>query len=76
MVFGRVNERMNEDIPTITVDPFDCIDLVYSPDDGGFYFHEYHAIEHKSRTSKDIYSTKAEAMKAYREGCITWEEWW
>jgi len=59
----------------VSVDPFDCVDLVYSPDDGGYYFHEYHAIEHKSRTSKKVYVTKSEAMKEYRANNIEWEDW-
>ena len=59
----------------ITVDPFDCMDLVYSPDDNGWYFHEYHPIEHKSRVSEQTFNSKPEAMKAYREESIKWEDW-
>lgn len=49
-------------------------DLVYSPDDGGYYFHEFHPTEIISRVSK-LYPTRAEAKKADASDMIVWEEW-
>ena len=60
---------------TETLDPFDCIDLVHSPDDDGYYLQEFHPIENKSRTSETIYKTKKEAKKDYREDSVKWGEW-
>ena len=49
-------------------------DLVYSPDDGGYYYQEFHPTKVSTRVSK-LYDTKAEAMSADREGLIEWGEW-
>ena len=44
------------------------LDLVHSPDDGGYYFQDQNW-----RVSK-IYRTKKGALESYRNGNIEWEE--
>ena len=44
------------------------IDLVYSPDDGGWYLHHFDT----DRTSI-TYETEKDAMQAYTENRIKWE---
>ncbi len=47
-------------------------DLVYSPDDDGWYFQLYNQPDRKCRTSK-LYKTRQEAYKEYQQGIIVWE---
>ena len=50
------------------------IDLVYSPDDNGYYFQRYNQPNHRTTTSK-VYATKAEALQAYkRKLSIVWSD--
>ena len=51
------------------------IDLVYSPDDGGYYFHEYHDTKPLSRVCELIYKTAKLAWDALANGVVKWEEW-
>ena len=50
-------------------------DLVYSPDDGGWYAQEYHKTELKSRVSEGIYESEILLRKSLDIGAIAWEEW-
>jgi len=58
----------------------DKTDIVFSPDDEDMTDKGWYLIQYKgapsfdSRTS-ELYATKAEALKAYREGTVKWEEW-
>ncbi len=43
-------------------------DLVYSPDDGGWYIHDY-----KNDRASIVYSTKGKACEAYIADSLEWE---
>ena len=47
----------------------DSMDLIYSPDDSGWYIHDF-------RTGKEsaIYATKKEACEAYTTYSLEWED--
>ena len=45
-------------------------DVVYSPDDGGWYLQEVNGTD--SRVSKKIYRTEAEARRAYESERVRW----
>lgn len=50
-------------------------DLVYSPDDRGYYFSQADFLKTKSRTSI-VYRTEATAKKAWADKSVQWEEWY
>ena len=49
-----------------------CVDIVYSPDDGGFYLHRYIFSEKRDFVSKRIWPTEREAIAALAKGRIRW----
>lgn len=49
--------------------------LVYSPDDGGFYWEEFSLKLEKTRTSKKIYPTREAAKFALGVGRMRWDAW-
>jgi hypothetical protein len=51
------------------------VEIVESPDDGGFWISVFDADTEKSRASKKIFATEAEAAKALRSNTIKWEPW-
>jgi hypothetical protein len=52
-----------------------AIELVYSPDDGGYYLSHADFRTRKSRTSVRIYAS-AEAAKAdWHAGTVEWDAW-
>jgi len=57
---------MNDNITIIT----ENIDLVYSPDDAGYYFDDYA----NNKGSKDIYESKSGALQAFKAGAVEWEK--
>lgn len=52
-----------------------CLDLVYSPDDHGWYAQETDLDLGKSRVSKRIYSSKERLQSAIKRGTHKWESW-
>ena len=51
-------------------------DLIHSPDDNGYYFHQADFSKSKCRTSVKIYPTEAAAKKEWGAGTIKWEPWY
>ena len=60
---------------TIVIDYQNNVDLVHSPDDGGYYLVQYSLTDTKTRVSKAVYTERIFAIKAYRDGAVEWEEW-
>lgn len=52
-----------------------AIDMVDSPDDNGWYFHEYDFVKRRDRTSKKIFPSAESARQAYSKGVVKWEPW-
>ena len=54
-----------------------AIDLVYSPDDGGYYAQEYDfaSADHKTRVSTKIYKSREALSAAISSGKHRWEKW-
>ena len=46
----------------------DKTDLVYSPDDSGWYIHDF-----KGDRASEFYSTRGEACEAYTSDSVEWE---
>lgn len=53
------------------------IDLVESPDDNGWYAHEYDftRADNATRTSTKIYRTKSDLIRALDGGRHRWKKW-
>lgn len=57
--------------------PISAVELVYSPDDGGYYFgwKNFRAAPKDSRkVSADIYKSRPLALAAFRRRKIVWED--
>lgn len=54
-----------------------CIDLCYSPDDGGWYAQEYDfkRKDNATRTSKKIYRDRDALIRALKSGKHRWQKW-
>lgn len=63
-------ERDDNRTPTMAVE------LVYSPDDGGYYLSAVDFAKNKNRTSKAIYRTESAARQAWQAGKVRWESWY
>jgi hypothetical protein len=50
-------------------------DLIYSPDDNGYYFHQANFAKNKCRTSAKVYPSDMTAKKIWRAGKVEWEPW-
>jgi hypothetical protein len=50
-------------------------DLVYSPDDNGFYFEQFATIPVKTRVSVQLFSSREKALRALQSGAVKWERW-
>lgn len=50
-------------------------DLVYSPDDNGWYAHEYDFARKATRTSLKIYPTRDDLLRALSSGRHRWQKW-
>jgi len=55
--------------------PTTAIELVHSPDDGGYYLSNQDFGRCKSRTSVKIYATRAAALADWNGGTVAWEDW-
>lgn len=73
---------MSETTHEVTIDPLtkrakSCIDLCYSPDDGGWYAQEYdfQRKDHATRTSAKIYSSRRSLEAALSSGKHRWHKW-
>ena len=51
-----------------------AIDVIYSPDDGCYYLRRYWFDDNRTATSKHIYRSEADAIKAARSGRVRWED--
>ena len=51
------------------------VEIVDSPDDGGFWISVFDADTEKSRASEQIFTTESEAIKALRNDTVKWEPW-
>jgi hypothetical protein len=54
-----------------------CIDLVESPDDGGWYAHEFDFLrkDNATRSSSKIYKDREALVKALASGRHRWKKW-
>lgn len=54
-----------------------CVDLVYSPDDGGWYAHEYDfkRKDNATRSSSKIYGDRDALIRALKSGRHRWAKW-
>lgn len=52
-----------------------CLDLVFSPDDGGWYAHEYDFKRHRDRVSQNISETPEGLTLLIRNDAIQWDKW-
>lgn len=53
-----------------------AIDIVNSPDDGGWYVQETQLSKpYNSRTSRKIFRSADDAKRAFRDGAIKWSKW-
>jgi hypothetical protein len=50
--------------------PAGTITVVYSPDDGGYYLEHFDIERERTRVSKKIYATRAEAIRALESGKV------
>ena len=50
-------------------------DLIHSPDDDGYYFHQADFRRSKCRTSK-VYKTQAQAMTDWLARKVKWDDWY
>jgi hypothetical protein len=50
-------------------------DLVFSPDDGGYYFEQFALLPGKTRTSIQIFESREAALRALKSGTVKWERW-
>lgn len=55
--------------------PVTAIELVYSPDDGGYYLSQMDFQKKKSRTSVRIYPSDSAARSDWNGGTVKWEPW-
>lgn len=55
--------------------PVTAIELVESPDDGGFYLGNTDFQKSKRRTSVKIYRTREAAIADWQRGTVEWEGW-
>ena len=51
------------------------IDLIYSPDDNGYYYQEYSKTSNKCRVSKQTFKDKRQAILAMNLGKVKWTKW-
>ena len=51
-------------------------DLVYSPDDNGYYFHEYKPGNGLKERVSIVYPTKHNALQAWGTDEVEWEKWY
>jgi hypothetical protein len=52
-----------------------AIDMVDSPDDNGWYFHEYDFVKRRDRTSIKIFPSAEAARNAFAKKAVKWEAW-
>ena len=52
-----------------------CVDLIFSPDDGGWYAHEYDFKHHRDRVSQDILETPEGLSLLLKQASVTWDKW-
>lgn len=55
--------------------PTTAIELVHSPDDGGYYLGNTDFVRSKRRTSVKIYRTEKDAKADWHAGTVEWEPW-
>lgn len=55
--------------------PTTAIELVHSPDDGGYWLGNTDFMRSKRRTSIKIYPTAAAARADWNAGTVEWEAW-
>lgn len=51
------------------------VEIVNSPDDGGFWISVFDADTEKSRASEQIFKTESAAVRALRDNTVKWEAW-
>lgn len=55
--------------------PTTAIEVVYSPDDGGYYLGHTDFRNNKRRTSVKIYRTREKAVADWNAKTVEWEPW-
>lgn len=51
-----------------------AVDLVYSPDDGGYYLHDYDLPKGKDRVSKKTWDSRDDAVREFKLCIVEWDE--
>ena len=51
------------------------VDLVYSPDDGGYYLQEYILDGSGATRTTTVYKDKERLLALFYSGAIHWSEW-
>ena len=60
-------------MPETTIIRGILLDLINSPDDGGFYWEEFNRETREFRYSKEVYPTRRAAKAAILNGTVVWE---
>lgn len=55
--------------------PTTAVEVVHSPDDGGYYLSNADFQNRRSRTSVKVWRTRALAVAAWNVGEVEWEPW-
>jgi hypothetical protein len=55
--------------------PTTAVELVHSPDDGGYYLSNADFQKRRGRVSAKVYKTRAAAIKDWNAGTVEWEAW-
>jgi hypothetical protein len=55
--------------------PVSATDLVYSPDDGGYYLSQHDFRKKAARVSEKVWIHPHAALTDFRTGAVKWEEW-
>lgn len=55
--------------------PTTAIELVHSPDDGGYYLSNADFQRSRGRVSKKVWPKSEDAIRAFNAGKVEWEDW-
>ena len=55
--------------------PIRTVELVYSPDDGGYYLEDWDMKNERRRLSRGIIASRETIIAKWRGGALKWEKW-
>jgi hypothetical protein len=72
--------NMSEDTRTIHIvrngrELAAAVELVHSPDDGGYYLGNTDFVKGRQRVSLNVWPSGAAAVAAFQAGKVQWESW-